>query len=334
MPLYTGIVGRPAGQIVPLVSTTKRSKQVALTVTSGQAGWSASGSNAVFYCDSVGTWRLIFNISATFTGANLSSVSCTLAGVTSKGISAVSALFGGPWSGTFAVQQAYINGSTVTVAYNTLPTGNVTSMWISGDVELNAEPTWSAMGYTWAQIAETPGDTYAYIPNADGQTAGLLTPGAQTIGGPKSFTGRMTRSANSYVLAYTAAQNTAVSTWTTIQFASATTDINGEMGTTTGKFTPTVSGIYLATLTVRIDSLAVGKIFTIGLFKNNTAGAAGLIAKTLFDAENAAGVNIVLNCSGIVSLNGSGDYLWAGHFCNDSSRAFAPAESCITVAQL
>jgi len=54
-------------------------------------------------------------------------------------------------------------------------------------IQLAAEPTWASLGTTWAQIAETPGDVYSYIPMADAQTAGLLSTVAQTKTGVMTF---------------------------------------------------------------------------------------------------------------------------------------------------
>jgi hypothetical protein len=54
---------------------------------------------------------------------------------------------------------------------------------ISGDVELNAEPT----TYTTAANMENVQNISAYFPPADASTTGLITSAAQTIGGVKTF---------------------------------------------------------------------------------------------------------------------------------------------------
>ena len=189
MPTLTGIVGRPAGQIVPLANTTKRSKWLDIplgSITGSPALTSLPRARALFYVDSNNSWRMRFNIAIKVASAARTSGFIDISGVGFYNVTA----------GYQAVATQATDNNIAVTSFTGLGSGRISyshasstesNYTFSGDVELNAEPTWASLGTTWTAIAEVPGDVTAYIPNADASTTGLLTAGAQTVGGVKTF---------------------------------------------------------------------------------------------------------------------------------------------------
>lgn len=158
-----GIKGNNA--VVPYVSATKRTKALSnvLTFSSTPSGWSVIASNVVFYADSAGVWRMVFNISATINSA--SSGAFTIDGVAFKNTTNFLQAMSGAGSGAFTVYPT-VNTGTI----NFVSTTNTTGLHISGDVVLNAEPT----TYTTAANMEGVIAADVYIPNATDTSSGLI----------------------------------------------------------------------------------------------------------------------------------------------------------------
>ena len=151
-----------ANLIVPISNLMKRTKEVALTVTSAQAGWATTRAVGIFYADSAGVWRLRFNISGAFNSASISSITVSLTNVVFKAATnnyqAVSAMFQG--ASTLAIQSAFATHNTADISIYVTPANTVSGLSISGDVELNAEPT----TYTTAANMENVANISAFIP--------------------------------------------------------------------------------------------------------------------------------------------------------------------------
>ena len=183
--MTTGYIGSPTGNtIVPVSNFTKQTKEIALTVTSAQAGWATTRAVGIFYADSLGNWRLRFNIKGTFTSAVLTTIVASIGGVAFK--SGFTQSISGWWGAGF-FQDAYASGATGTIALD-MPNSSgggvtVSYVYFSGDVELDSEPT----TYTIAANMEGNVNVAAYFPPASGATAGLVDGNAATWNGVKTF---------------------------------------------------------------------------------------------------------------------------------------------------
>jgi hypothetical protein len=111
------------------------------TVTSGQAGFAVNRANFTPYQMQDGTWRLRFNIAASFTSATLATVSLGINGITTKNVSnyrqATAVEIPGVSSATAGMSS---NGNAVSAFF---PGSSVSGINVSGDIELNAKPTWA-----------------------------------------------------------------------------------------------------------------------------------------------------------------------------------------------
>jgi len=154
--MAVGTIGqKPGNVIVPVTSLMKSTKEVTLTVTSAQVVWTTTRAVGIFYADSAGVWRLRFNISGTLNSATLTSLKITIPNVTFKSTE-IQAVLG--YLGSSGVPgRAYTNSSDI---YIESASQTTTSAFVSGDVELNAEPT----TYTTAANLEGVGNLAAYIP--------------------------------------------------------------------------------------------------------------------------------------------------------------------------
>lgn len=169
--MATNIIGvRNNNVIVPYSAATKRTKEIDITVTSAQAGWSTVRARAIFYADSSGNWRMRFNISGTFTSTSISSIAITVSNVTFKNTASFRQAVAGFLSGATGLAcVAEPNGGTI----NCFPVGSPTcsAFEASGDVELESEPT----TYTTAANMEGVTAVDVYIAPASASAAGLLS---------------------------------------------------------------------------------------------------------------------------------------------------------------
>ena len=180
---------RNGNQIVAYGATTKRTKQVLVTDASHIviSGTNISNSGItraalIAYADSNNVWRLKYNIHLTLTsgGARVGGTvtfNSPYAVTFKSGVYQSTSVYCGS-SGNTAVGVANPNS---TLGFNH-SSSNESSYFMSGDVELNAEPTWAAANMEGAINAAV------YIPAADASTTGLITAGAQTVAGVKTFT--------------------------------------------------------------------------------------------------------------------------------------------------
>jgi hypothetical protein len=138
--MANNIIGiRNNNVILPYNATTKRTKEVALTVTSAQAGWSTTRAVGIFYADSNGVWRMRFNITGSFTSDTVTTVNLTLTGITFRNEpnQAVSAYWG---SNVSVVPRASAVGGNNYISAESSST-TAAGIGVSGDVELASEPT-------------------------------------------------------------------------------------------------------------------------------------------------------------------------------------------------
>ena len=150
--------------IVPVTNLTKRTKELALTVTSAVTGWTVVRAVGIAYADSAGAWRLAFNVMGTVSSASLSNVSATLAGFVFKnvGYQTITAVdittAGAGWRG-------YASPGASILVMDRTSAITIASVSMSGDVELDAEPTWASVGaYTALTALEGVANIAAYIP--------------------------------------------------------------------------------------------------------------------------------------------------------------------------
>jgi hypothetical protein len=187
-----GFLGSPTGNtLVPIQNFTKQTKIISTTNSayieiSGSTISSPTVIAAYFmaYADSNNIWRLRFNIAVAFTsgGARTSGTltfKSTYA-VTFKNTSGFyQPVFGFSNNGTLDSSFANPNAATITINHGSANTGNY---YVSGDVELESEPSW------YAANAEGNVNVAAYFPSASASTAGLVDTTTQSFAGVKTFT--------------------------------------------------------------------------------------------------------------------------------------------------
>lgn len=162
---------RNSNTIIPLTSSTKRTKEIALTFSSAPTGWATVRAVGIFYADSNGVWRLKFNIEGTLDSANTGAL--VVAGVTFyttgniRQVCSVNAAGGAP-----TANYSYTDYSNNGIFWNV--TNNVTTIILYGDVELASEPTWASLGTTAAAAMEGVVAVDVYIAPASATSAGLL----------------------------------------------------------------------------------------------------------------------------------------------------------------
>lgn len=113
------------------------------TVTCAQSGFTVNRAVFIPYQCQDGSWRLRFNLSATFTAATITSISVSVNGILSKNVSnyfqPISAITVGA---SAAYQSAYIGPSSANLNFFQ-GSGTQSGICFSGDVELDAKPTWA-----------------------------------------------------------------------------------------------------------------------------------------------------------------------------------------------
>jgi hypothetical protein len=114
------------------------------TVASAQAGFSVIRAVFVPYQTQDGAWRLKFNIAASITAASLSSIIMTVNGIVFKSTSNFLQSIGGyqNTAGNAVASATFVGAGSAQIVSNFV-TATVTFTNATGDVELNAKPTWA-----------------------------------------------------------------------------------------------------------------------------------------------------------------------------------------------
>lgn len=197
--MTSGYVGSPRGNVIlPITAVTKQTKVLSLIKTTDITATAVTGdtidtytvsdANALFYSDSLGNWRMRFNIALAVASGTRTVVTITFA-KTSIVTDSTSGFFQ-------SVVGVYNDGSAprTTSAYfaanNRIininhASATTTGYWVSGDVALQQDPT----DYTTAANLEGVANVSAYIPPASGTTPGIVDTGTQTFAGNKTNTG-------------------------------------------------------------------------------------------------------------------------------------------------
>ena len=115
---------------------------IAPTVTSAQGGFTVARAAFVPYQCQDGTWRIKFNIFYAFTSATVTAVTASVNGIVFKNVSFYSQPVAVAPSSTANITNGYVSpntGNIVAAVSSSVQTG----FGLSGDVELNAKPTWA-----------------------------------------------------------------------------------------------------------------------------------------------------------------------------------------------
>lgn len=193
----SNIIGvRNNSTIVPYVGATKRTKQLTLVKTT-DITVATSGATlgtylitravAIFYADSAGIWRMIYNLRLSCDAGTRADITVTFPNVVFKNTAAFKQACSVGVSATVEITGAaytYPAGSSNTVIVEHAG-GSTTGYQISGDVELNSEPT----TYTTAANMEGVVAADVYIAPASASVDGLVNRSAQTFAGVKTFNG-------------------------------------------------------------------------------------------------------------------------------------------------
>lgn len=121
-----------------------RSNETTITVSCAQAGFATTRAVATAYMDNNSVWRMTFNLVGTFTSASVTAITVSITGTVFKtGFGqAVNGYIGGGGSAGF--QSAATSSGTGNISVNYAATfTTATSVGVSGDVELDAKPSWA-----------------------------------------------------------------------------------------------------------------------------------------------------------------------------------------------
>ena len=148
---------RNSNIIVPYTAATKRTKEVALSL-SGTNYSSTSFASGVAFADSAGVWRISLNISANTSSS--SSGTIVISGVSFSGSQVVASL---PNGGSSSAYTANGNG---TITWSS--TANSTNILLSETLLLASKPTWADANMEGVLPVDV------YIPPASAGIAGLV----------------------------------------------------------------------------------------------------------------------------------------------------------------
>ena len=226
---------RNSNIIVPYTAATKRTKEVALSL-SGTNYSSTSFASGVAFADSAGVWRISLNINANTSSS--SSGTIVISGVSFSGSQVVASLPNGGSS------SAYTTNGNGTITWSS--TANSTNILLSETLLLASKPTWADANMEGVLPVDV------YIPPASATSAGLLSAYAEgtyqptisnqtncEIGTPAAFTLRYQRVGNVVTVFgqlsgdFISAANTTVSFDMTLPIASTlanTYDVAGLLG--------------------------------------------------------------------------------------------------------
>lgn len=189
--MTTAQVGIRSGNvIVPYMAATKRTKELALVkttdITFATTGaslgtYAIPRASVIFYADSTGNWRMRFNISLICSSGSRGDITVTFTGLVFKNVSDFKqAVCVTTDSNTAVFGWAAPNASTINIYHATSTTDEYN---LSGDVELNAEPT----TYTTAANMEGVVAVDVYLPPASATEDGLVNRSAQNFSGVKTY---------------------------------------------------------------------------------------------------------------------------------------------------
>jgi len=169
----TLLVGKRTGSnLVDLNRIGKTTKwlDISSSVSDSQGG-TVERAEAVFYADSDGNWHMRFNISTAFASASVSAVTFTFSDLVFRSGTNHRQAVSGAMDANSEGTKAYANPGASTISVERA-TSAASTTWttISGDVELDAEPT----VFTIDANMES-GDVQASIKNADDSNPGLLS---------------------------------------------------------------------------------------------------------------------------------------------------------------
>ncbi|MCP3700836.1 MAG: hypothetical protein GY920_20405 [Aliivibrio sp.] len=169
-----------------------RTREVDLTFSSTPSGWTLFFAKAVAYSDSLGNWRLSFNIVANTSSGN-GSKTVSIDGVDFRGSGANAdqalAILGSDASGP---NLAWAQDGTSVVRIDT--DGATSFFKVSGDVSLDGKPTWADANlesYPVISLQSNIANAIG-IPEATTTQAGTVSTGGQTFAGDKTFEGKVT----------------------------------------------------------------------------------------------------------------------------------------------
>lgn len=183
----SNIIGiRNNNTIVPYIAATKRTKQldikadVTYNVGGETTGWTFTAVYAIFYADSLGNWRMRFNLRLLRDTGSVAVTSATITFTNITNFQITQGIIGSLGAVTAVLSVA--SGSTKNLTLN-LASTTVNILYASGDVMLSSEPTI----YTTAANMEGVTAVDVYIPPASATSAGLVSTQAQTFTGQKQF---------------------------------------------------------------------------------------------------------------------------------------------------
>ena len=273
---------RNSNIIVPYTAATKRTKQVDLTISA--TNFVNTRSVGVAYADSNGVWRLSFNASLKGNGSvgSVTGVTFTVTGVVFKSGTDVYQPLSVFQSNSLAGQAITTPGAS-TFTYNNPGSIDLSSraVDVSGDVELNAEPSWAAANMEGVVAVDV------YIPPASATALGLAN-------GSVAFS--VSASANQTGLTSGAT--------TKVSFNTEEVDSSNSFDPTTNyRFTAPRGGIYNFCSQVKMNNAATISAASVLLYKNNA------LCKTLGTFTNSASTTGVIQLGGSASIQVvAGDY--------------------------
>lgn len=187
----SNIIGvRNNSTIVPYSAATKRTKTISVTNDAHIVLSGTSISNSVItraaimaYADSLGNWRLRFNIRLSCTSSGVrTEATVTFAStyaVTFKNVSNYFQEVGVSCTDAISIFAAANPGAaTITINHTS---SNQASYKLSGDIELDSKPSWADANMEGVTAVDV------YIEPASATEVGLVTTGAQTFAGVKTF---------------------------------------------------------------------------------------------------------------------------------------------------
>lgn len=170
----SNIIGiRNNNTIVPYTAATKRTKQldikadVTYNVGGETTGWTFTAVYAIFYADSLGNWRMRFNLRLLRDTGSVAVTSATITFTNITNFQITQGIIGSLGAVTAVLSVA--SGSTKNLTLN-LASTTVNILYASGDVMLSSEPTI----YTTAANMEGVTAVDVYIPPASAGIQGLI----------------------------------------------------------------------------------------------------------------------------------------------------------------
>jgi hypothetical protein len=142
-----------------------------------------------------------------------------------------------------------------------------------------------------------------------GDTSGAITLAAPAVAGTNTVTlpaaaGTVQVSGNmpAFSAYMSANQSITANTFTKVAFDTKLFDTNTNFSTANNRFTPTVAGYYQITFSIYLTNASTSGIYTMNFYKN------GALYKQTNYATSTTGA-LMLNCTTLVSMNGSTDYI-------------------------